>query len=287
MEPQGGEFPGKVRVTFLGVTSLLIEDGQTCLLTDGFFSRPSLAHVALGRLAPQPERIARGLARAGIQRLDALLVGHSHYDHALDAPEVARRTGALLVGSASTANLARGWSLPDSRWLVAQPGEVLRFGAFRVRLLPSAHVQPNAAAGEIARPLALPARGWELKDGGCFTIHVEHPGGSLLVQTSAGFIPGALDEVRADAAFLALGMLGSHSESYRRAYFDALAGVTGARVVYPLHHDDFFRPLEEPLRRMPPWLDNVDRALRSLQNWAAEHGVAYRELPPWRATPLW
>ncbi len=34
--------PGAVRVTFLGVSTVLISDGETALLTDGFFSRPSL-----------------------------------------------------------------------------------------------------------------------------------------------------------------------------------------------------------------------------------------------------
>ena len=41
-----------VGVTFLGVASLLIDDGSTAVLTDGFFSRPSLRRVALGTIAP-------------------------------------------------------------------------------------------------------------------------------------------------------------------------------------------------------------------------------------------
>ena len=38
-------------VTFLGVSTLLLDDGRSALLTDGLFSRPPMARVALGRIA--------------------------------------------------------------------------------------------------------------------------------------------------------------------------------------------------------------------------------------------
>ena len=33
-------------VTFLGVSTLLVDDGTSALLTDGFFTRPSVVRVA-------------------------------------------------------------------------------------------------------------------------------------------------------------------------------------------------------------------------------------------------
>ena len=38
--------------TWLGVSTLLLDDGSSALMTDGYFSRPSLARVALGRVSP-------------------------------------------------------------------------------------------------------------------------------------------------------------------------------------------------------------------------------------------
>jgi L-ascorbate metabolism protein UlaG (beta-lactamase superfamily) len=46
-----------LRVTWLGVATLLISDGTSALMTDGFFSRPSLATVVLRRVEPSLERI--------------------------------------------------------------------------------------------------------------------------------------------------------------------------------------------------------------------------------------
>ena len=48
--------PGGMAVTFLGVSTLLVTDGTSALMTDGFFSRPGLRRVALGRIAPDPAR---------------------------------------------------------------------------------------------------------------------------------------------------------------------------------------------------------------------------------------
>ena len=38
-----------IKVTWFGVTTLLIDDGTTQILIDGFFSRPSLMDLALER----------------------------------------------------------------------------------------------------------------------------------------------------------------------------------------------------------------------------------------------
>ena len=39
-------------VTWAGVTTLLIDDGTSAVMTDGFFSRPGLLEVGLRRLSP-------------------------------------------------------------------------------------------------------------------------------------------------------------------------------------------------------------------------------------------
>ena len=103
-----------LRVVFLGVSTLLLDDGETAILTDGFFTRPRKLQL-LGKIEPDRELIGRLLERAGISRLAAVIAVHSHYDHAMDSPEVAQRTGALLIGSSSTANIGRGAGMAEDR----------------------------------------------------------------------------------------------------------------------------------------------------------------------------
>src|SRR5699024_1133187 len=107
----------------------------------------------------------RALQRAEIDRLAAVIVVHSHYDHAMDAPAVAERTGAELIGSESTANIGRGWGLAEDRLRVVEGGEALRFGRFKVTLLRSRHAPiATADGGVIAQPLTPPARATAYKE---------------------------------------------------------------------------------------------------------------------------
>jgi L-ascorbate metabolism protein UlaG (beta-lactamase superfamily) len=82
-------------VRFLGTATISFDDGHTVIMTDGFFSRPSLARVLFGTVKPNEQRIREALQRAHLTRVAAIFVGHSHYDHAMDTAIVAERTGAI------------------------------------------------------------------------------------------------------------------------------------------------------------------------------------------------
>jgi L-ascorbate metabolism protein UlaG (beta-lactamase superfamily) len=271
-----------LRLTFLGVSTLLVSDGETAFLTDGFFTRPPLWRTVAWRVAPDPAAIDAALARAGIDRLAAVFVVHSHYDHAMDAPLVAERTGALLVGSPSTAQIARGLGFDEARVRVPAPGEAFELGRFRVSPIPTRHFPHGIAMGAIEAPLVPPVRASEYKEGGSYSIWIEHPRGSLLVQGSAGFVPGALDHVRADAVLLGIGGLGTRDERYREEYWREVVEASGARRVIPIHYDDFTRPLGDVPLAAPNLIDDVAVGLRDLRERAGA-GRDVRFAPAWEA----
>lgn len=278
----------EVRVVFLGVSTLLIRDAQTTVLIDGFFTRPGLLTLLASKLEPDPDTIASELARAGVDEAAAIVVVHSHYDHAMDAPEVARQTGAVVIGSESTANVCRGWGLPERQIVVPAPGESLRFGSFVVRLIESEHFPHGIAMGEIDEPLVPPARALEYLDGGSFSVSIEHPGtGSLLIQGSAGWRPGELAGETFDVVLLGVGGLGGREESYREQYYEQVVEMVHPSLVIPIHWDDFTRPLTEPLRALPRIQDDFDVTMEFLAAKAAENdGLELAMLPPLQATKL-
>jgi L-ascorbate metabolism protein UlaG (beta-lactamase superfamily) len=275
-------------VTFLGVATLLLDDGESALLTDGFFSRPSLLTVGLGKIAPDEARIDAVLARAGIDRLDAVAPVHSHFDHAMDSAVVAARTGAVLVGGESTANVGRGGGLPAERIRVAVPGEPMTFGSFRLTLRESHHCPPDRFPGVITAPVVPPVKVGAYKCGEAWSMLVEHTSGrTALVQGSAGFVPGALDGWSADVAYLGIGQLGVQSEDYIRTYWSETVAAVGARVVVVTHWDDFFRPLDRPLRALPYVGDDLDVSMRVIDELAREQGVAVHFPTVWRREDPW
>jgi L-ascorbate metabolism protein UlaG (beta-lactamase superfamily) len=272
-----------LRVMFMGVTTILLEDGETAIMTDGFFSRPGRKTLLLRKLKPDQKRITHALSEAGVTKLAAVMTAHSHYDHAMDAPEVARRTGALLVGSESTRSIARGVNFPEDRFRVIGGGETLTFGRFRVTVIKSRHspgdlLTRHFLKGEIKSPLRTPARMWDYKEGGNYSFLIEHCDRRILIHPSANYIPGLLRAVRADVIFLGIGGLGRQSPKFAEEYWREVVRATRARVVIPIHWDDFTKPLDKPLRRSPRPFDNVKGAMKTIGRLAEDDHVTVRTL---------
>ena len=280
-------------VTFLGVSTLLFDDGASAILTDGFFSRPSLAQVALRRLTPDERRIDACLRRAGVHGLEAVLPVHSHFDHALDSAVVAERTGALLVGGESTANIGRGHGLPEERIVMGTPGQELSLGAYSVTMIESHHCPPDRYPGSISEPVRPPARASAYRCGEAWSMLVEHTSGrTALVQGSAGYIENALAGRRADVAYLGVGQLGLQSEDYLTTYWNETVRTVGARRAVLIHWDDFFRPLpmtdaDPPPRALPYAGDDLDATMRVFTRLADEDGVALSFPTVWRREDPW
>lgn len=267
-----GNSPG-LRVTFLGVSTLLLDDGTTAILTDGFFTRPNSRQLLLEKIAPDTALIEKTLRRAGITRLAAVIVNHSHYDHAMDSPDVAARTGAMLIGSESTANVGRGWGLPETQIAVHRAGDVMTFGRFRITLLPGRHVPSPFTGGDITEPLKPPVRANAYLEGGSFMVLAEHGDRRILINASAGFVPDAIRGYKADVVFLGAGQLGKRPASYMDDYWRETVEQTGARRVIPIHWDDFTRPLDQPLVPLPGLLDDFAASMTFLTERGRASGV--------------
>ena len=275
--------------TWMGVATLLIDDGSSALMTDGYFSRPGLTRVAAGEVSPSPARVDGCLARAEVSRLEAVIPVHTHIDHVMDSALVADRTGARLVGGESAANVGRGHGLPEDRIVVASSGEPIQLGAYDVTLIESHHCPPDRFPGVIGEPLVPPVRASAYRCGEAWSTLVHHrqSGRRLLIQGSAGFVKGALADQRADAVYLSVGQLGLHPRSYLVDYWTETVLAVGARRVILIHWDDFFRPLSKPLRALPYAGDDLDVSIRILDELAARDGIALHMPTVWRRENPW
>jgi L-ascorbate metabolism protein UlaG (beta-lactamase superfamily) len=275
--------------TWMGVATLLIDDRSSALMTDGYFSRPSLARVAAGEVSPSPARVDGCLARAGVSRLEAVIPVHTHIDHVMDSALVADRTGARLVGGESAANVGRGYGLPEDRIVVASSGDPIQLGAYEVTLIESHHCPPDRFPGVIGEPLVPPVRASAYRCGEAWSTLVHHgpSGRRLLIQGSAGFVKGALAGRRADAVYLSVGQLGLQPHSYLVDYWTETVLAVAARRVILIHWDDFFRPLSKPLRALPYAGDDLDVSIGILDELAARDGIALHMPTVWERENPW
>ena len=113
-------------VHYLGVSGFLLKHGDDVVLTAPMYSNPSLAEVALEHaIRPDSTQVDRFLPPEA-DAAQAILVGHSHYDHLLDVSDIARRRAreARIYGSPTTRHLLAPFPDLDDRVIAVEGGDL-------------------------------------------------------------------------------------------------------------------------------------------------------------------
>lgn len=274
---------GKVCVTFFGTSTLLFDDGESQLLIDGFFTRPSVLKTGFGKIKSNKKLISSLLEQQHINRLKAVLVCHSHYDHLMDAPLICQMTGATLHGSSSTLKAGQGEGLADSSMCLFQPGRAISIGRFTVTAIVSKHTPPFRVMGktnatnplhpDIDAPLKQPAKADAYIEGGTYDFYIQHGSHALLVKASTNYLDSALNPYRTEIIFLGVAMLGVQTDTFQNQFYTQTIAATGAQTVVPIHWDNFMKPLRQPLQALPRLVDNLEKGLGYLKQKTEAQGV--------------
>ncbi|MBI4508871.1 MAG: MBL fold metallo-hydrolase [Deltaproteobacteria bacterium] len=276
LRPRLGKAPdGATRIRWLGAAGHVVETERTTILIDPFLSRPSLWRVATSPLVPDEDAI-RAHAPS---RIHAVACGHSHYDHLLDAPLIAKNTGALLIGTRTTCAFGEAAGLPPERMLVVPPsGATFFVGDVELTLVPSRHGKLfrtwTPFPGEVTGTPTLPARAWHYRLGGTLGIMLRAGGLTIYHNGSADLIDAAIEGKRADV--LLVGLAGRNSTP---RYLSRLVHALSPSVVVPTHYDSFFSPLEDGVRLLPGIdLDGFVAEARSITRGARVITPSYGEV---------
>ena len=220
-------------------------ESSTLILIDPYVSRFGLFRIGLGLPLSADQDLIRWWVKGwGADTIKAVIVSHSHFDHAVDAPYFALESGALLLGSESTLNIGRGAGLAEERLNLVQPGQAIKLGDFSLTFIESRHGPALFGRipypGTIERPLIPPRPARDYKLGDTYAILIQHPSGTILHHGSAGYLPGMYDGVEADVVLLGIAGRGDTG-----AYLNKVPLKVKALMVVPIHFDDFFRPLKQ------------------------------------------
>src|SRR4051794_26773093 len=137
LEARPLELPAGLEVEWLGVSGYRISfEGQT-LFVDPYLSRVPFADLLRRRpTLPDPAALDRFVHAPG--EVVGVLVGHTHFDHAVDAPAIARRFGCRAYGSGSLLTLMGLHGL-GGQAVEVEPYKTYELGPFEVSFTPSAH----------------------------------------------------------------------------------------------------------------------------------------------------
>ena len=131
------DLPAGLEVSWLGVSGYRLTYEGVSLFIDPYVSRVPLRSLLLRRVAmPEEAMIDRYAGAPGA--VAGVLIGHTHFDHAVDAPAIARRYGAKAYGSPSLAHLMHLHGVGDLAVEVVAH-QSYELGPFVVRFVPSRH----------------------------------------------------------------------------------------------------------------------------------------------------
>jgi hypothetical protein len=81
-----------------------------------------------------------GIKESDITRADVILVGHTHGDHFLDAPAIAKRTGAPVLLAPPGVKYLQAQGLPDKQIVTVRGGETLKEPGYTVQTALGIHM---------------------------------------------------------------------------------------------------------------------------------------------------
>jgi L-ascorbate metabolism protein UlaG (beta-lactamase superfamily) len=271
-----------VSVRWLGVAGFTLTSGETTIAHDPYLSRPGSLSTLFQPYVPDETVLGRMVGAESpapeLARTKLYLVGHSHYDHLGDVPWLASHTQGRVVGSATTAAIARGYGLAPDETIVAAPGAVLGEGPFEVRVFASQHAKVLFGRvpfeGELSEPPEAPIHAFSfvLGDARGYLVTERETGLRVVLLSSAGLDPAALAALGKEVA--PVDLLLAATSGREPDYAAQLVQALRPRLVVPHHFDDFSMPIDDPTAGAPRDEDDLAAFEAELLAAAEAGGVA-------------
>ena len=307
--PAASENQPGLKVTSLGTTSFLLDDGTTQILIDGFVTRrPWIWKGVEPHLKTIKHAMKRHHIRANVSSfapdarcrddrgggLSLIIPGHGHYDHAVDVGYWAALTGACVLGDGSIQAVINA-----TEALNARTGNKIRWpeisrdapfrsneqtirdvtaGRFHIKLIRAHHLTTPIHVfldGNTSDDLTFPSSVFAMQEGTNVAIHVTHGRKTILIVPSAGrlFDTVSPEEIRADIVFLGIGALSVRGQGYRTRYWQSAVEAPCAQRVIPIHWDQDVKPTDLGNQFKPKSAWRLKRLVRFLERAGESRGI--------------
>lgn len=235
--------PAGLEIEWLGVAGYRLTYEGRSLLIDPYLTRVPLGGVVRRQVVRADDALHARLLDPHVGTVEGVLVGHTHFDHAIDVPALARRYSAKAYGSRSLVQLMRVHGLAEQAVGVT-PSATYELGPFTVQFVPSLH-SPLVLGFGVPSPGELTCEHLDgltpsaYRCGEVYGIRIEVDGAVLYHQGSANLIDELVPRGGVDV-FLA----GVAGRRFTPGYWQRILPRLEPRVVVASHYDDFFRPAE-------------------------------------------
>jgi L-ascorbate metabolism protein UlaG (beta-lactamase superfamily) len=244
----GGPGGAGVRFTWFGTNGWEIAFGNRTILIDPWFGRFDSGFLTGKFNAGTPITTDAGLIDQHVGKADQILIGHGHWDHLADVPIVAKKTGAMVIGSETHGNVLRAAGVPEKQIVQVKGGESMQFDGYTIEVFPGLHslgpIKKYAVPGHLTSvPAAPPSKVGDMPEGDSF-VYLITIGGKyrIFAQSTANFIEREITGLRPDVALIASIFYNQIHDYTPRL----LKAINFPRVILPTHWDNFEKPFSEP-----------------------------------------
>ena len=268
-----------MKVTYLGTTMLLFDDGRDQILFDCHITRPSLLKCMFGIFKTDTYVADRVIKDFKIDRLKAIFISHTHHDHVMDAPYFALECCADIYGSESAVNVAIGGGVDKNRIHCYDDEMQYCIGEYTIKIIPSVHSEAhwynNDLGQVIDKPLVQPAKKKAYKEGGSYDFLVEHSGRRYLIRPSYNYLMGQLDGIKANVLFQGIAGFSHDTNERKRMFFAETVDKVEPKIVIPVHWDNFFHPLYNEAKWKTAALDIPKYSIEEIKKYCESKNIEF------------
>ncbi len=243
----GGSGSSGVNFTWFGTDGWEITFGNKTILMDPWFGRFDTGFFA-GKFDPKtPLKVDEALTDQHVKKADQILIGHGHWDHMADIPYIAKKTGAMVIGSETHANVLRASGVPEGKIVQVKGGEYIQFDGYTIEVFPGLHsmgpTKKHAVPGHLYHVPSPPTMVGELPEGDSL-IYLITIGGKfrIFLMSTANFVERAIAGIKPDVAMVATIFANQIHDFTPRL----LKALSYPRIILPTHWDNFEKPFSEP-----------------------------------------
>lgn len=257
---------GAVSFRWWGTAGWRVDIGDRIVLVDPFLSRIDTGLFTGAFRTDTPLTVRAELIDPRVDRAMTVLVTHTHWDHFMDVPHIAERTGARVFGTLTAYHLGLAYGLPSTQLSPVKGGEVLDFGDHSVEVVGSLHSRnPSysvAFPGVRVSPPPRPATIADLPEGDTLGYLLRVDGGPSVYFTGASDVAERnLTGLAPDVAMVAMQSATTTGDYLPRL----LAGLDYPKVVVPVHYDNFETPLQNPPVVAPTDRTRLDEMIAAIR----------------------
>lgn len=263
----GGPGGSGVQFKWFGTNGWEIAFGSKTILIDPWFGRFDSGFFSGKFNAATPLTTDQALIDQHIGKADQILIGHGHWDHLADIPIIAKKTGAMVIGSETHGNVLRAAGVAEKQIVQVKGGEVMQFDGYTIEVFPGLHsmgpIKKYGVPGHlITAPPAAPSKVGDLPEGDSLIYLITAGKTRIFSMSTANFIERALTGLQADIALLASIFYTQIHDFTPRL----MKAINYPRVILPTHWDNFEKPFSEP----PQDLRSVFGDPGNVDLWVAE-----------------